>query len=169
MAKFALYKQLHANVSESEFVERLVAIGWVKVKELKEWEPHHQELRKEQGREFSLMKDDKTAEIVRLMNANPSLTVEEVDKELESHGMRLGIVEKIYLYMARKDRLMIGAEHLAARLAEFEEYGHGDDPRAVMAAAAQEIAAIDEKVESLKAEYRRIFPKREIFKLASDQ
>lgn len=46
----------------------------------------------------------------------------------------------------------------------FEEYGFGEDTKPSIEAAQKRLDEIDKTIEELKENYRKIFPKREIFK-----
>jgi hypothetical protein len=104
--------------SESKFVDHFVSIGNSKLPAINEWEYSHQLLRKEQARETSFLKEDKTSEIIRLTDIDPNKSIDQLERDLSTRGMSLSIVEKIYLLMAKRDRLAIDADTLIARLKE---------------------------------------------------
>ena len=64
------------------------------------------------------MKEDKTSEIIRLTDIDPNKSIDQLERDLSTRGMSLSIVEKIYLLMAKRDRLAIDADTLISRLKE---------------------------------------------------
>lgn len=116
--RLADYKKINPHDSESQYVDRLVDVGNSKLVNIGQWEYEHQVLRKEQARETSFMKEDKTHEIIRIMERDTLKPLDQVDAELKKRGMSLSIIEKIYLLMAKRDRLMIDTEHLMAKRKE---------------------------------------------------
>lgn len=151
-------------MTEEVFVERLLALGYKHLPEIRKWESVHRRLRQEHGRERSVQKTDRQLEIGKMLSKNPDLSIEQIDAQLKPFGMALSIIDKIYILKSRKDNNNIKIQLLGVSLKEFHEYGFGVDPRADIARMEVENQEIDHKIAQLKEEYKRIFPKKEIFK-----
>lgn len=110
------------------------------------------------------MRDDKLFEVVQILKKNPEFTVDQVDEQILKNGMGLGIVDKIQLLRSKKDELNIQILQLAKAQKEFDEYGFGQDPRQHITQIQESVKEIDSRIEKLKEVYRKLFPKKEIFK-----
>ena len=82
---------------------------------MKAWEPQHQILRQEHGREVSATKEDKTQEIITLMSQDPEMSIDSINNHLNNYGMSLGIVDKIHILMSQHDNLTIKFDHLISK------------------------------------------------------
>lgn len=162
--RLAEVKKKEVNLTEDEFVDRVISYGNKYLNEVKDWEPVHFRVRQEHGREKSVQQPERMLEIIEILRKNTDITLEEVDKLLEPSGMALGIIDKIYILNSRLDYNRISMQRLVSNLKEFEDYGFGNDPRTEVRRLQQESQEIEAKISTLKAEYRKIFPKKEIFK-----
>lgn len=113
--KQSLYTSSNPQSTESKFVDAFIAAGNNRLQSIGQWEYTHQIMRKEQGRETSFMKEDKTFEIIRLTDSDPNKSIDQIDRELATRGMSLSIIEKIYLLMAKRDRLFIDVDSLTSK------------------------------------------------------
>lgn len=150
-------------MTEDRFLSKVIASGYSHLPEVRAWEPTQYWLKKENGRERSFMRNDKLQEVVMILKKNPEMSIDEVDAELGRSGMHLSVIDKIYLLRARKEELNIRILSNSKAIKEFEEYGFGKDPRIVVDEVREEIKGIDKQIDKLKADYRRLFPKREIY------
>ena len=106
------------STDEADFVNEFIQAGNYRLKEVITWEPTHQVLRKEHGREISATKEDKTQEVITLLSQDPDMSLEEIDKNLKNYGMSLGIIDKIYILMSQRDISTIKMEHLITKKKE---------------------------------------------------
>lgn len=107
-----------SNTDETDFVDEFIHAGNYRLKEVITWEPVHQELRKEHGREISGSKEAKTQEMITLLSQDPDMSLEEVDRNLNNYGMSLGIIDKIYILMSQRDSTTIKIEQLLSKKKE---------------------------------------------------
>ena len=110
------------------------------------------------------MRDDQMIEVVQIMKKNPDISVKEVDEQLSKNGMSLGIIDKIQLFKSKKEEINITILSLATSQKQFDEFGYGEDQYQNIEKMKDAIKEIDAEIERLKKEYRRLFPKNEIFK-----
>ncbi len=150
-------------MTEDKFVNKVLISGYNHLNTVKAWEPTQYWLKKENGRERSFMRNDKLNEVVFILKKNPNMSVDEIEAELSKSGMNLSIVDKIYLLRAKREELNIRVLTSAKALKEYEEYGFGTDPRIIVDEAREQTKEIDAQIEKLKTEYRKLFPKREIY------
>lgn len=101
------YRKANPGASEDAFVEKFCAAGTASLQECEDWTPGHAKLRREWGRQKSLMKDDRLARIVEILKSEPSASVEEIDAKLSSSGMSMSIIDKVYILKSRQDALRI--------------------------------------------------------------
>ncbi len=101
------YRKAHPTATEDAFVDQVCALGSGSLQECEDWTPGHAKLRREWGRQKSLMKDDRLTRTVEILKADPKASVEEVDAKLSANGMSLSIIDKVYLLKSRQDGLRI--------------------------------------------------------------
>lgn len=111
-AKLKEAKKRDAAIDETRFVDNFISKGYKNASDVRGWEYEHQELRKEHGRETSFMKDDKIIEIVSILNKNPDESLDQINADLKTRGMSLGVIDKIYVLSSQKDDLILRIEHL---------------------------------------------------------
>ena len=107
-----------STIDETAFVNSFIEIGFKHLKSIAEWEPTHQTLREEHGRQFSHTKEDTMREIIIALSENPNLPLEEVNSRLMNYGFSLGTIDKIHILMAQKDSAMINAEYQTSKKRE---------------------------------------------------
>lgn len=103
----AEYRKLDPRASEDDFVDKFCTLGNSSLQECEDWTPAHAKLRREWGRQKSLMKDDRLARIVEILKAEPGASLEAVDAKLAINGMSMSIIDKIYILKSRQDALRI--------------------------------------------------------------
>ena len=103
----AEFRKLDPAASEDAFVDKLCALGSESLQECEDWTPAHAKLRREWGRQKSLMKDDRLARIVEILKAEPKASLEAVDARLSVNGMSMSTIDKIYILKSRQDALRI--------------------------------------------------------------
>jgi hypothetical protein len=111
-------KQAVPSTDETAFIEEFIQAGNARLKEVVAWEPIHQNLRREHGREVSATREDKTQEIITLLARDPEMSLEDIDKHLKGYGMSLGIIDKIHVLMSQRDNITIKIEYLLAKKKE---------------------------------------------------
>lgn len=116
--KYKIYTVSHPQTTESQFIDLFISTGASLLHSIGQWEYTHQIMRKEQARETSFMKDDKTMEIIRLAGSGIGKSIDQLEADLHTRGMSLSIIEKIYLLMAKRDRLALGVDELRGKQRE---------------------------------------------------
>lgn len=111
-------KEAEPSTDETAFVDEFIQAGNSRLREVVAWEPVHQNLRREHGREVSATREDKTQEIISLLARDPEMSLEEIDKHLKGYGMSLGIIDKIHVLMSQRDNITIKIEYLLAKKKE---------------------------------------------------
>lgn len=106
------------STDETSFVDEFIQAGNNRLKEVKNWEPEHQILRQEHGREISATKEDKTQEIITLLSKDAEMSLERIDDHLKNYGMSLGIIDKIHILMSQRDNLTIKIDYLNSKKKE---------------------------------------------------
>lgn len=106
------------GTDETAFVDEFIHAGNNRLQEVKLWEPQHQVLRREHGKEISASKEDKTQEIITLLSKDPEMSLENIESHLQTYGMGLGIVDKIHILMSQRDNLTIKIEDLMSKSKE---------------------------------------------------
>jgi len=111
-------KEAEPSTDETAFVDEFIQAGNSRLREVIAWEPVHQNLRREHGREVSATREDKTQEIIALLAREPEMSLEDIDKHLQGYGMSLGTIDKIHILMSQRDNVTIKIEYLLAKKKE---------------------------------------------------
>ena len=106
------------STGETSFVDEFILAGNSRLKQVIAWEPQHQFLRQEHGREVSATKEDKTQEIITILSHDPEISLENMNVQLKRYGMSLGIIDKIHVLMSQRDHVNLKVEHLMAKKRE---------------------------------------------------
>lgn len=78
--------------------------------------------------------------------------------------MSLGIIDKVQLYKSKKEEINITILSLSTSQKQFEEFGYGENQYQNIEIMRDAMKEIDSEIEKLKQEYRKLYPKKEIFK-----
>ena len=115
---FKARKDAVLSTDEAAFVDEFIQAGNSRLREVIAWEPVHQNLRREHGREVSATREDKTQEIISLLARDPEMSMDDIDKHLKGYGMSLGTIDKIHILMSQRDSITIKFEYLLAKKKE---------------------------------------------------
>lgn len=106
-------------LDETQMIDKIIARGYNHLQETSLWESSHYEMRAEYGRERSFMKQEKMIELMDIMSKQlAGATVEDIDNQLASRGMRLSIIDKIYILKSQKDKHNIRLKKLLSSVKE---------------------------------------------------
>lgn len=150
--------------NEDLFVEAFVSTGNSLLEKVKKWEPTHTAMKLEHAKENSFMNDEKMKEVLNILRLQPTLSLNSLDKMLNKYGMGLSISNKILLLRSHLDILKIKSVALSKERAEFISFGVGQDPTPSIERIVKESDKIQKEIEALEAEYRKFYPKGEVFK-----
>lgn len=167
---FELVKKLQQRVqkdkpeiSETGLVDRIIQIGYNKIPEALNWEPQHAAVRRESAKEKSVMKEARFAEVMTTLSKNPNMTLDEVAVHISEYGMSMSTIEKVTVLQLQKNRLQVRLLQLSVQQKDFEEFGVGASTREEQVRLSAELAGIETSMQHLKEEYRKIFPKQQVY------
>lgn len=167
---FELVKKLQQRVqkdkpeiSETGLVDRIIQIGYNRIPEVLNWEPQHAAVRRESAKERSVMKEARFAEVMTTLSKNPNMSLDEVAAHISQYGMSMSTIEKVTVLQLQKNRLQVRLLQLSAQQKEFEEFGVGSSTQEEQSRLSADLARLDSTMQDLKSEYRRIFPKQQVY------
>ena len=144
-------------------MDRIIQIGYNRIPEVSNWEPQHAAVRRESAKEKSVMKEARFAEVMTTLSKNPNMTLDEVAVHISEYGMSMSTIEKVTVLQLQKNRLQVRLLQLSAQQKEFDEFGVGASTREEQIRLSTELAGIDTSMQQLKEEYRKIFPKQQVY------
>ena len=155
--KYIESKQIESAVTEEIFVDRVISAGERALHEVSRFE-------RSQESEIPYQKHLKLIELGKVLSSSSGTSLEAIYSELDSSPLHFSSIEKIFLLETRRDINNNRIQVLTMNLKENQDYGFIADPRPEIKILQAENENIDKRIDALKQEYRRVYPKKEIYK-----